>query len=480
MLLFRRQPMPGASAARADGTDYRQACEDMARRFDALWAELAQVATAVESVNAAVEKQSATFESLSEHAAAMASSGQRVSRTADTAHELIEQSVSGLSESQRNLSESSRNIETLADAVGSGGARLGELTRSMHEVGKVTGAIRIIAKQINLLALNATIEAARAGAAGRGFAVVAEEVKHLAGETGNATGEIEKTLSALTGQVNELIDDGQDNGAKAIEAKQSAEAIVAVMDRLNHLMRNLDQGADQITEAASDIQHRTRETADSISAVMAEVSESRQMLKAARERLDSLLGVTSGMIGEAHRSGIKTADSRFIEFVQERAAMVAATFEAGIASGEIDIAALFDRDYQAVPGSNPPQHMTRYTTFCDKHLPDIQEPALKLGDEVVACVAIDDRGYIPTHMRQYSKPQTDDVAHNMNFSRNRRILTDPVSQQAAANRSEPFMFMTYKAQLKPGVFMLLKEANAPIFVQGRHWGGMRIVYRVKT
>ncbi len=50
--------------------------------------------------------------------------------------------------------------------------------------------IRNIAGQTNLLALNATIEAARAGEHDKGFAAVASAVKHLAGQTAQATEEI--------------------------------------------------------------------------------------------------------------------------------------------------------------------------------------------------------------------------------------------------------------------------------------------------
>jgi len=57
-------------------------------------------------------------------------------------------------------------------------------------IGGSADSIQRISARTNLLALNATIEAARAGLAGRGFAVVANEVKQLAGQVHDATGEI--------------------------------------------------------------------------------------------------------------------------------------------------------------------------------------------------------------------------------------------------------------------------------------------------
>src|SRR3546814_2445445 len=65
--------------------------------------------------------------------------------------------------------------------------------------------IRGVAGQTNLLALNAAIEAARAGEAGRGFAVVAQEVKTLAAQTAQATGQIAEQIRSIQAAAREAI-----------------------------------------------------------------------------------------------------------------------------------------------------------------------------------------------------------------------------------------------------------------------------------
>ena len=61
--------------------------------------------------------------------------------------------------------------------------------------------------------------------------------------------------------------------------------------------------------------------------------------------------------------------------------------------------------------------------------------------------------------------------------RNRRIFDDRTGMGGARNR-EPFLLQTYRRDMGGGVFAVMKDASAPIFVNGRHWGGFRMGFRI--
>ncbi len=122
--------------------------------------------------------------------------------------------------------------------------------------------------------------------------------------------------------------------------------------------------------------------------------------------------------------------------------------------------------------------MARFTSLTDRLLPAIQEPLLTLTDKVVFCVALDRNGYLPTHNRTFSEPQRPgDPAWNAAHCRNRRIFNDRVGLTAGRN-TQPFLLQAYRRDMGNGTYTLMKDCSAPIQVAGRHWGALRLAYRV--
>ncbi|MBK1661387.1 hypothetical protein, partial [Paracraurococcus ruber] len=174
---------------------------------------------------------------------------------------------------------------------------------------------------------------------------------------------------------------------------------------------------------------------------------------------------------------VAEADARFGAAAQQAAARIEAAFAAALAAGEITEEALFDTAYAPIPGTDPPQVMARFTTLTDRLLPPIQEPLLGFDPRVVFCAAVDRNGYLPTHNLAVSQPQRpDDPVWNAAHCRNRRIFNDRAGLAAGRNR-RPLLVQSYERDMGGGRLVPMKEADAPIAVRGRHWGGLRLAFR---
>lgn len=173
-----------------------------------------------------------------------------------------------------------------------------------------------------------------------------------------------------------------------------------------------------------------------------------------------------------------TKDRPVIAALKDPAVRIGQVFEAAAERGEISLEDLFDDDYEPVAGTDPKQYLTRFTALADRLLPAIQEAMLAVDHRVVFCVAVDRNGYLPTHNHIYSQPQRpDDPVWNTAHCRNRRVFDDSTGIAAARNR-EPLLIQTYRRDMGGGATILMKDVSAPVFVQGSHWGGLRVGCRI--
>jgi methyl-accepting chemotaxis protein len=138
--------------------------------------------------------------------------------------------------------------------------------------------------------------------------------------------------------------------------------------------------------------------------------------------------------------------------------------------------ALFDTDYRPIPGTQPAQHLTGFVELADRLFPQVQDRLLSLSDKVVYCVASDRNGYVPTHNRKYCHPQRGDLAWDTANSRYRRLFADRTAL-ASARSQRPFLLQTYRRDMGGGRHVVMKEAAAPITVNGKHWGAVRLAFQ---
>jgi methyl-accepting chemotaxis protein len=358
-------------------------------------------------------------------------------------------------------------VDRARGAVGQVEREVNGIVQVLHEVSSAAEGIGQIALQTRLVAFNASVEAHRAGAAGLGFGVVADAVKDLATRVETASRAIQGTLLQLNERIDRfaretLYDDAEPHGRDASLHRAFASVEAAV--------RDID-GASQVSrETCAQGSARGAQLAGEMQRAMVGLDE-------ATGCSERFLSMSERLIQDLAHCGCTTTDTPYIEAAQAAAAAIARRLEDALAHGDTTLAALFSDQYTPLRGSQPAQLEHPLNALTDRLFPEVQEPVLAQLPGVVFCIAADRTGYISTHNRQYCKPQRDDPTWNAANSRWRRRFDDRTGLASARNEA-PFLLQTYRRDMGGGQFILLKEVSAPIVVQGRHWGGLRLAFRV--
>jgi methyl-accepting chemotaxis protein len=280
---------------------------------------VASMATLVRSVRGVSQQLGLTSESTSVRASQMDAGIHDASARANTVAVAAEEMTANAASVAHNMTQAAANLRTVAAAAEemsatiqevssqAGQARsisqeagaqvqevqriLAELVGAAEEIGSVSQAIAAISSQTNLLALNATIEAARAGEAGRGFAVVAGEIKELANQTAQATGQIRQRIEGVqnaTGSVSSAMD----RFAQVFQHVGSiVTSIAAVIEEqaaaMGEMAGNIAKASGGVQESR-DLADQNATVARSIGEEIARVNEATAQLTAAsRETLEN-------------------------------------------------------------------------------------------------------------------------------------------------------------------------------------------------
>lgn len=440
--------------------------------------DLVDIAGAIQTVAASSSKHSQVFRQLTGTAHEIADANRSIADALRGTDQMAGRARDALQQSATDLKRSATGIDAMVEVSAEITGEISQFAVSLNEVDKFAGEIGSIARQTNLLALNAAIEAARAGEAGKGFAVVAAEIRALSLQTSTVTATIQKTLSDIRNRILRLGEAGEGAARSAGEIKEITVAMDASFRLMEEVFTRILDNSHQLSGTTAGVETRCTGFVSHLESALDEMLVSNKHLQGAAQRVDGLVDMSERIIQVAASAGIETPDHRYIVKVQDVAARISEAFEQGVASGRVSMSDLFDRNYREIAGTNPKQFSTRYLDFADRVLTPIQEGVIEADPSLAFCACVDENGYLPTHNRKFAQAQRPgEVEWNTANSRNRRIFNDRTGLGAGRN-TQPFLVQTYRRDMGGGTFIIMKDISAPIFVNGRHWGGVRLAAKV--
>jgi hypothetical protein len=332
----------------------------------------------------------------------------------------------------------------------------------VSETQGIVNVIDEIAFKTNILSLNAAVEAARAGEKGRGFSIVAQEVRALAGHSAQQAHEIR----ALLKRTQKASDTGQQAMDKVSEVLGKLFSnVVLVNGNVRDIKKVANNQTDAMKEASNGIygiDQINRENSVLAESLLFLATRLTQQTGNMRDSME-VFKIQQGFTHPKHEKAFNLARSTAEE--------IGAAFELAINNKLISSEALFNRDYKSIPKTDPLKYTTDYDRLCDQILPDIQERNLLKESIATYLIATDSKGYVPTHNNKFCQALTGNTKVDLVSNRTKRIFSDRVGQAAGAHEQE-YLLLTYRRDTGE----VLIDLSCPIYVNGKHWGGVRCGY----
>lgn len=399
-----------------------------------------------------------------------------VTQATSDARSLSESAITKLNGGAETIEISMTRFSEMIGLIESLGTHITGFASAMEQVKRVSQSIDTIARTTNMLALNAAIEAEKAGEAGQTFAVVAAEVKKLALDTRTAAVEITGTVNSLSNEASKFVDQIGDGIANSGAAQQQFSSLQHIISGVTQIVGQVGDHNREISESTSAIHQSLLQSQNVREAVAGANIEMFDAVTKAHTQISGLETQANRMFDHIVHSGLSNEDLEFVALAQEEARAITKVTEAAIANGTLTMEELFDTDYQPVKGSNPPRFTTKLTRWAEQHWqPIIEAIKAQRPNAILSCVPTSREGFLPIHLKEFSRTPTGELAHDTKHCRNGRILLGGIDDIAKASEQD-YMMAVYRHEGDGKTFKTVRNVYVPLRINGRRWGDAEIAY----
>ena len=272
--------------------DIKDGIQVIASSSTEISASTVQVTAGASETAAAVAETASTMEELKQSAMVTTDKTRIVSDTAQRAVQIALSGEQSVNETIEKMNRIREQMQSLADSTI-------KLSEQSQTIGEIISSVDDIAEQSNLLAVNASIEAAKAGEQGKGFGVVALEIRNLARQSKQATGQVRGILNEIQKAISAAVMDTE-KGSKAVDA--GVEQSVSAGKSIRALVEGIEQAAIAASQISSSISQQmagidqVATAVDNIKLASSQNVESMDQIKIAAQNIQKLGEGLKGLV----------------------------------------------------------------------------------------------------------------------------------------------------------------------------------------
>ncbi len=270
---------------------------------DHIQASTQEILASTDQLASSLEQQSASVLQTSMTMEQVVAASQQIARSVTSVVQIAERTGADAQQGMNAAKDMIEKMQAIEMSNQNDTAHIQNLGQQSAEIANIMELIASIADQTKLIAFNASLEAAGAGEAGKRFRVVAAEIRHLADNVIEATGDIDQTLTDMQNSVQKLVHsseistqrirEGVDNTSNtatwlkeivsgAMETTRAAQEISGLIgqqqlagEEISITLKEISSSINQLTETGT----MSRDTASQLNALSDDLEEAIKVLK---------------------------------------------------------------------------------------------------------------------------------------------------------------------------------------------------------